>query len=183
MLFGATYLFKDRMLAGLGYALVEDEKPQKADAIVVLGGDVFGMRILKAAELAKAGYAPVVYVSGVPDLLGPESDKTIEFARRHGYPVSLFHAIPNSANSTRAESHAIAVELHRHDVHSILLVTSNFHTGRAARLFRKEEPSFQLTVVAAPDAFFNPGRWWKTREGQKQFLFEGLKTIAAAVGD
>jgi len=36
--------------------------------------------------------------------------------------------------------------------------------------------------VAAPDKFFKPDSWWRTRESQKTFLFEWLKTIAGPLG-
>ena len=40
-------------LAALGSALVHDDGPAKADLVVVLAGDYYGHRILKAAELVR----------------------------------------------------------------------------------------------------------------------------------
>jgi len=161
---------------------VENDKPEKADAAVVLGGDEFGTRILKAAQLATAGYAPYVLVSGPHKLLGHESDYMIEYARRQGYPTSLFRPLPHELNSTRAESEMIDHYLRSHNVKKVLLVTSNYHTARAARLMRKFSPQLKVIVVAASDPAFTPDGWWKTREGQKMFAYEWLKTIAVAVG-
>ncbi len=45
-------------LSFLGGYLVYSEPPQSADIILVLAGDFYGSRVLKAAELAKQGYAP-----------------------------------------------------------------------------------------------------------------------------
>src|ERR1039458_2414649 len=59
-------LFHATVLAALGSFLVKAGPPQKADIVVVLAGDGFGNRILKAAELVKQGWAPKVLVSG-PD--------------------------------------------------------------------------------------------------------------------
>ena len=139
-----------------------------------MGGDDFGTRIVKAAQLQQAGYAPYVLVSGPPYLLGPESDETIEYARRRGYSRSLFRALPSSADSTRTETAIIGKYLREHGVKKIILVTSNYHTRRAAKLMRKQN--------SAPDPFFTPGTWWKTRSGQKTFLFEWMKTAATALG-
>jgi hypothetical protein len=39
-----------------------------------------------------------------------------------------------------------------------------------------------VIAIAAPDPAFTPAGWWKSREGQKMFLYEWLKTIATALG-
>jgi uncharacterized SAM-binding protein YcdF (DUF218 family) len=161
---------------------VEDDKPEKADVAVVLGGDEFGTRIIQAAQLATAGYASYVLVSGPHSLLGHESDTTVEYARRHGYPTSLFHPLTHELNSTRSEAILVDDYLRAHGVNKILLVTSNFHTARAARLIRKYSPRLRVIAVAAPDPSFKPDSWWKTRDGCKTFLLEWLKTLSTALG-
>lgn len=170
------------LLTTAGRFLVEDDKPEKADVIVVLGGDQSGVRILKAAQLAKSGYAPYVLVSGPHTLLGHESDDEIEYARRKGYPVSLFRPLPHELDSTRAEAELIDGYLRSQQARKILLVTSNYHTRRAARLLREYSPGLRVVAVAAPDPAFTPDGWWKNREGQKVFFNEWLKTIATALG-
>lgn len=162
--------------------LIEDDPPQKADAILVLGGDEYGTRIVKAAQLQKEGYAPYVLVSGPPTLLGHESDLMIEFARRQGYPASIFRPINHNSDSTRSESALIGRYLRGQSVKTLLLVTSNYHTKRAARLMRAQNPFLHVLVVAAPDPFFTPATWWKTRTGEKTFTYEWLKTIAVGMG-
>ncbi len=64
----AFYVFHIPVLTALGTYLVVDQPPVKADAVVVLGGDEFGMRTVKAAQLVQAGYAPYVLLSGPPIL-------------------------------------------------------------------------------------------------------------------
>lgn len=185
VLIAATWLLRARLLTLAGALLVEDDGPRKADAILVLGGDDSGARIIKAAQLATQGYSPYVLVSGPPNLLGHDSDTTIEFARRNGYPGTLFRPIwlPPEADSTRSEATFLGNYLRTHSIDSILLVTSNFHSRRAARLWRKQAPWIHVAVVAAPDPSFTPDRWWKTRNGQKTFLLEWTKTLAAWAGD
>jgi uncharacterized SAM-binding protein YcdF (DUF218 family) len=162
---------------------VEDDKPGKADVVVVFGGDEFGARITKAAQLATAGYAPYVLVSGPRTLLGHECDTTIEYAHRRGYPIELFRPFPHELNSTRREAELIDRYLHEQRAKTVLLVTSNYHTARAARFLRKYAPDLKVIAVAAPDPNFSSAGWWKTREGQKAFLYEWLKTVAAASGN
>lgn len=178
----AVWFGRHPLLAAAGRALVENDGPQKAQAIVVLGGDDYGCRIIKAAQLATEGYAPFVIVSGPRMLLGHESDMTIQYAEQKGHPASLFHPLPNDTHSTRSETLFIGKYLREHGIRKILLVTSNYHTRRAAHLMRSQNPGLQVAVIPAPDPYFTPDGWWKTREGQKTFLIEWLKTAATWLG-
>lgn len=171
-------MFRVPLLTGAGNMLVEDDSPRKAQAIIVMGGDDFGERIIKAAQLAQAGYAPYVIVSGPKSLIGHECDMTIQYARSKGYPESLFRPLPHDLNSTRSETAFIGQYLRARGIRKILLVTSNYHTHRAAYDMRSQNPGLQVDVVAAPDASFSPGAWWASRDGQKTFVFEWMKTVA-----
>ena len=178
-LFAAVLWFaRVALLTAAGNALVEDDGVQKADAAVVLGGDGFGTRVIKAAELARAGYVPIVLVSGPVTILGYESDRTIQFAEKQGYPASMFHALPSEVDSTRSEAVYLGRYLKSCGFHKILLVTSNYHTRRASSLMRENNPWLQVIAVPAPDPFFTAGTWWKTRTGQKTFAMEWMKTVA-----
>jgi len=64
----------------------------------------------------------------------------------------------------------------------VIVVTNNYHTGRAGRIFRSLAPDLTILVVAAPDEYFTPDRWWHDREGQKTFLHEWEKTVANELG-
>src|SRR5436305_15215511 len=115
-----------------------------------------------------------------------ECDAAIEFAVQHLYPAAWFIRAPNSAVSTREEARAILAELQRRNVRSFLLVTSDYHTARAARIFRATERSLgggpAMRVVAAPDKYFHTDSWWKSREGLKTVFMEWSKTVATAIG-
>lgn len=182
MLVGIVWLLRVPILTAIGGALIEDDGPQKAQAIVVLGGDNFGTRITKAAQLVEEGYAPYAFISGPPGLLGYEADTTIEYARRKGYQASLFKPLRLDVDSTRAETAAIGKYLREHGIHKIDLVTSNYHTRRAAKLMRKQNSDIQTIAVAAPDPFFTKDNWWKTRNGLRLFFYESLKTLAVDLG-
>src|SRR5277367_47580 len=85
------YFTRTSWLEGMGHFLVDTQDPAPSDMIVVLGGDWYGNRILKAAELAKAGYAPHVLVSGGGYIYGRyEGDLAIPFAVSHGYDEKIF---------------------------------------------------------------------------------------------
>jgi len=181
------FLTRSLWLPGLGWALVNDQGPAKADIAVVLAGDYWGNRIVRGAELVRQGYVPAVLVSGPPGFYTfRESDLAIQFAVRQGYPEAWFIPLPNDALSTRDEGPKILLELQRRGVHRFLLVTSSYHTARAARIYRALErgmpgaPSFRM--VAARDQFFRPDSWWRSREGQKIVFMEWCKTVANFLG-
>jgi uncharacterized SAM-binding protein YcdF (DUF218 family) len=170
-------------LAALGKCLVRDQGPARADIAVVLAGDFYGNRIVRAAELVKQGYVPNVLVSGPNMLYGfYECDLAIPFAVKHGYPESWFIRAPNEALSTREEAAAILPDLRRRGVHRYLLVTSDYHTARAARIYRAAAPDLDMRVVAAPGEYFRADGWWRNREGRKIFVVEWLKTVANVFG-
>ena len=171
-------------LTGAARLLVHDVAPVKSDTIVVLAGDGRGNRIVKAAELVKAGFAPVALISGPMPIYGVnEADLAIAYAVKRGYDASVLEPAYIKAFSTEEEAHAFKALLAGRGARRVLLVTSNFHTARATRTFRRiVGPGVEIVPVAAPDPYFVPESWWKDREGQKTFFFEAAKTVAAAVG-
>jgi uncharacterized SAM-binding protein YcdF (DUF218 family) len=182
-----AFLTRNLWLPGIGYALIRNDGPAKADIAVVLAGDFLGHRLEKAAQLVKQGYVPLVLLSGPPGIYGrTEADLGAEFIQREGYPAQWFIPFPDPAHSTNAEAGYILQELRRRNVHSFLLVTSDFHSARAARIFLAKERVMgyfpQMRVVAANDEFFHADSWWRDREAQKTVFFEWSKTIATALG-
>lgn len=182
----ALWLSHAWWLPWFGRALIHDEGPAKAEIAVVLAGDDSGHRVEKAAELVRDGYVPALLVSG-PAYYGiHECDAAIALAVRKGYPAAWFIPLPNETHSTREEASVILQELRRRGIHSFLLVTSDYHSARAARIYRAAIEAmgggFQMRVVAAPDEYFRADSWWRNREAQKTVFFEWAKTLAAALG-
>ncbi|MEO5922260.1 MAG: YdcF family protein [Bryobacteraceae bacterium] len=176
------YLAREPLLGALGSYLVQASPPVQADIALVLAGDGRGGRILKGAQLVRDGFVPKVLVSG-PDgnYALHECDLAIPFAVKAGYPESYFIHFENNARNTRDEARQAAAVLRKMGAHRVLLVTTDFHTRRAARMFRSEAPDLQITTVSAPDVYFSAHGWWHNREGQKTALYEWMKTIAAWV--
>jgi uncharacterized SAM-binding protein YcdF (DUF218 family) len=87
------------------------------------------------------------------------------------------------ALSTTQEARGFKPELERQGFRTLLLVTSNYHTARALRTFRREMPAnMEFVTIAAADPYFSPETWWRTREGQKTVFFEWSKTVADWIG-
>ncbi len=170
-------------LPAVGERLVRSDAPVKADAIVVLAGDQFGNRILKACELLREGYAPSALVDGPCCFYGAfESDLAIPFASKAGCASDRLIPLPMRATNTTDEAAEVAAELRRRGVRSFLVVTSDYHTRRAAAAFRRVADPAAFRVVAAPDKYFRAGEWWRDREARKIVFFEWSKTVASWVG-
>ncbi len=176
-------IFHTAILSALGSYLVSAGAPQKSDIALVLAGDASGNRIVTAASLVRDGYAPVALISGPAGMYGHhESDLAIPFAEKAGFPESYFIAVPNEGRSTKEEARAILPEIRQRGAKTVLLVTSNYHTRRAGRIYRELAPDLRFNVVAAPDENFSVDGWWKNREGRKTFAIEWMKTVAEWIG-
>lgn len=176
-------IFAKPILRRIGSLYVQDGPPVAADIIVVLAGDHSGARILKAAELARQGFAPALLADSAElDYGHTESELAAEFAIRKGYPPDLFITVNWSANSTLEEARHVVNGLRRRGAHRVLVVTTEWHTARAGRIFRRLAPEMDFHMVGIGDPTWHGGDWWKEREGRKTFLLEGVKTIADYLG-
>lgn len=187
VLFVLAILARSWWLPLVGWALVRDDGPAKADIAVVLGGDPWGVRISKAGDLVRQGYAPIVLVSGPPGYYDQhECEPEIAWAVRHGYPAAWFIPFPDEARSTQDEARILLPELQRRNVHRALFVTTDYHSRRAARVIRAAERAMgvgiDIRMITAPDREFHPATWWRNRQGQKIAFTEWTKTLAEAIG-
>jgi uncharacterized SAM-binding protein YcdF (DUF218 family) len=168
-----------------GHALISASAPIRADAILVLAGDRFGSRLIKGAELARQSWAPVVYMSS-PRLRYEwyEDELALPFLERRGYPRTMFHPLRNESRSTSDEARLLLPELRKRKVRDLLLVTSDYHTRRSGRLFRRMAERFgmHVTVIAAPDREFHAAGWWRSRESRKLVFYEWIKLFAEEAG-
>ena len=166
-------------LRGIGDFLVESEQPQRADVVVVLAGDGFGHRLMKAVELVREGYAPLVLVDGPRGAYGShESELAVDWATKQGVPREILAPLRIRARSTVTEVQALNPELERRGVKKALIVTSNYHTRRARRVFdRFGVKGIQYIMIAAPDEDFDPTDWWQSREAKKTVLLEYAKLV------
>ena len=163
----------------MGQLLIENHAPHKADAVVVLGGGSGGDRILKGGELVRSGFAPLVLVSGPQGWYGlNECDAEIPFALKHGFPPAYFECLKHTATSTREEAVFLMAEMRRRGIKNYLMVTSEFHTARASRVFRSVPQALPFTTVASTTPDFDIHQWWKSRNGIKYVFLEWTKTVA-----
>jgi len=178
---GATALCYPALLAEMGQFLVLSQGPSPADLILVLGGDFWGPRALKGAELGQRGYAPIVMISGPPYFKRPESELSIRFLVERGYPSDLFVSFPHVATSTIEEAIAVCPELHRRNARKVLIVTSGYHSRRANTVFRLFCPGIKFASTVPADNEFRIGDWWNHPHDRHVFFSEWKKLVATVV--
>ncbi len=169
------------VLSVLGRWLIESQPPQRADLILVLGGDFWGPRVIKGADLATFGYAPIVLLSSPPYRNRPEGELAVPFLVQKGYRREYFDIFPHYAQSTIAEAVALRGELSRRRVKKVLLVTSSYHSRRAAIVFRLFCPGIQFISIPAPDANYRADGWWEHDTSREIFFSEAEKIAGTLV--
>lgn len=124
----------------------------KADAIVVLSGDVRkkvfpqsgievgGNRVLKAIRLYKSGAAPIILMTGGSgDFFDPSFKESVlmkDLAIEFGVPKEKI-IIETESRNTRENAAYTKQLLDKNNVKKVILVTSAFHLPRSCALFKK----------------------------------------------
>jgi uncharacterized SAM-binding protein YcdF (DUF218 family) len=182
-LLGLVWVLRDEILNASGQYLVKEDPAEKADVIVVLGGDSGGVRALKGCALLKQGLAPEVWLSGSASYFGvSESQMAREFLGKHDCPIEKIVALDHRVDSTRDEAIAIGKQMRAKGLRSYILVTSNFHTRRSGRVFRQHTEGLKTIVVSSDSGDLPLDRWWHTRHGRRTWLNEWVKTVSYWVG-
>lgn len=165
------------VLSYLGGFLVSPQTPQSADLIVVLAGDFWGPRVVKGADLAMQGYAPLTLFSGTPYNGRMDGLLTIEFLAKRGYPTQSFQSFGHHSRSTIDEAIVLRPELERRGAKRVILVTSAYHSRRAGIVFRLLCPGIQFMAIPAPDDHYHPDLWWEDASSRKLFFSEWSKIL------
>jgi len=168
---------------GLGYVadwLSVADRPQKADAILVLAGSL--NRPFQAADLYRQGLAGKIYVS-VPardrdyrllDEAGVafprEEDIVRQVLLKKGVPASAIEYFGKDSVSTAAEAQA-ARALFATRAPRLLVVSSPYHLRRARMIFSDALPAADIRMIASSyDPF--PAAWWKDQSAARNVLLE-----------
>ena len=181
------------LLRGAGSLLVADDPLPKADVIVVATGSD-GAGTLEAADLVKAGVAPLVAVFADP----PDPVVDREFLRR-GIPyedagarmlrqlralgVTTVEEIPRAVAGTSDEGKVLPEWCDRRAFRAIVVVTTADHSRRLGRVLRRSMKGHDTVVAVRAARFspFDPERWWESREGTRTQLIELQKLLLDVV--
>lgn len=169
LLVGLRFYLKGESFQRLWHqSLVVSVPLQRADAIIVLGGEPLA-RPQKAALLYKDGVASKVFVSGIGD-----AARNRQILIGSGVPSSAI-TMETHASTTYLNALLLRPLLEAAGVRSALIVTSPFHTRRALATFRKVMPGISFGVTEASIG------WWSTPMGRGDITrfaaVEFLKTL------
>lgn len=161
----------------------------RADAIVVLAGSsAYTERALHAAKLFGEGRAPVILLTndGQHSHWSDEQQRNPTFVERAaeelrlaGVPADKIKVLPQAVSSTYEESVLLREYTTAHHIHSILLVTSAYHSRRALwtmrRALRGSGVSIGLSAATSGRGMPPPMTWWWHAPGWRIVAGEYLK--------
>ena len=110
-----------------------------------------------------------------------------DIMRRHaeflGVPSTRILTVKQNADSTREEAEVVVPILKRRGLKDVILVTANYHTARAKRIFERAAGPYGPHFLASPvnDGLFEPEGWWMRRRHAKTFVYEAIKTVWTAI--
>ena len=176
---GVVYVSFDFWAAEPAKFLIRTDPIDSADLIVVLAGDGSGRRVAEGLRLLQAGIAPRMLVNGSFSLYeARECDLGRAYAVGLGGDPEAIEAFCMEADSTQDESQILDQELRSRDVAHAIIVTSDFHTARAGRIFRKSTSGdVRYSFAASPTPDFDPNSWWRSRPGREIVVIEWIKTL------
>jgi hypothetical protein len=157
--------------------LVVDD-PQKSDVIVVLAGET-DRRPARALELLQREYARNMVID-VPENARIFGTTAAELAQKWAAALpqaSQVSVCPIRGLSTKAEAVESSECAKKVGAGSILLVTSDFHTRRAASIFRDHLPNTPIHVAAAYDSEQFGDPWWRHRQWAKTNFDEWMRLV------
>jgi uncharacterized SAM-binding protein YcdF (DUF218 family) len=187
MLFVAGLLLVVTSLLSAALWLNTSDSPEKADALVVLGGDY--SRELYAAKLWKKGLAPDIYVSQMAPAesslrlsklgitIPSDQEISASILIKSGVPTKRVHFYGPSI-STREE--ALSLKKALPPGKRFIVVTSPYHVTRARLIFKQEFSSQQFRVVSTGEHF--PNAWWRHQKSARSVILEILKLIHFELG-
>lgn len=182
-------MIKDIVGAISDFIFVEN-KPEKADAIMILGGShpELGER---AAQLWKSGYAPVVFASGgfsvkLGKFPGPKS-KTDIYDRAYETEFDFFTdvlikngvslaAIHGENKSTFTKENALfareAAEAAGFSIQRAILVCKAFHARRSLMYYQMAFPDAAFLVCPVPAHGITKENWFRSDYGIERVMGE-----------
>lgn len=163
-----------------GRWLVAGDPFEKASWTVILAGE--------SRDVERSDAALRLYLDGRIDTLVYSSPRVYkdryasefmtEYLAKEGYPREKLFEFRHDAYSTLEEARALVRQFRWQNLDTVLIVTSNYHTARTRRIFRKLAQGYpHILVYPAEYHFYDPSAWWSTREGQKHWLLEWAKTF------
>lgn len=175
----------------LGYWLMETEKPEKAEAIFMLMGDM-GERIPMSVGLYKSGYASSIWMvepfidkkfrTNKNNKLNAVTETVSDILVQNNISKEDIRIIPGLSNSTMDEAIALASWCKSQTgIKKILIVTSTYHTARVhkifERVFAKEKLNIDFITPFNHFSKYEPEGWYYRESDRVLTLKETSKTL------
>jgi uncharacterized SAM-binding protein YcdF (DUF218 family) len=107
-----------------------------------------------------------------------------DVAEQLGVPAAAIEVVDRSAASTFSEALAALQYARDHGYASILLVTSKYHTKRAAWIYRTlAGDSIRIISRPAREDSFDPNAWWHDRASTRRVFVEYQKLLVFLLVD
>ena len=171
--------------------LVVETEPARADVLVVLGGaSTYQERAGYAARLFNGGFASKVLLTDDGQRGGWSQsqqrnpfyvERAAAILEREGVPSGRVERLPRQTASTYEEALALREYAEASGIHSLLVVTSGYHSRRSlwtfGRVFRGSGVDVRLTAV--PPGTQTPTRafWWLSPSGWRTVALEYPKLV------
>lgn len=171
-----TYPFVLNKLADF---LVVRDPLEKADVIIVLGGDSNGERLAGAIELYEQGYAGRLLLSGGPVMWRlTYADWMKKQALAADVPAGAI-LLQDRSRSTLDDARFSLPIVQAHRFKSVILVTSPYHTRRASRVFKKMYAPVGIKIIVYPVKIteFRPQGWWTRHEDTAFVVWEYVSLV------
>lgn len=162
-------LFREQVLCQIGAFLVVQDPLGRADVIFVLGGEA-SERGPHAAALYHGHLADRLVTSGARvheglelfDMDYTEAEVTAQALKRAGVPQDAI-VVLNAGKSTMEEGYAALDYVIKHGCRSAIVVTSLYHTRRAAWVMRRALKGMDVKVMLSPSGLdeYHPAEWWR----------------------
>lgn len=184
VLFFAVLLiaFYPVMLNAMAKSLVRQDPLQRVDAIVVLSGDSKGERMASGIELYKQGWGKqIIFWGGKIYWEIKLIDLMREQFKEGGVPEGALVWSDEELEevSTYGEARLLLRLMKENNVRSIILVTSPFHTSRAASVYDPilEKENIKMYVYPSMDTQVKLQDWWHERDKARAIFVEFSKTV------
>jgi uncharacterized SAM-binding protein YcdF (DUF218 family) len=187
-------LFVVAVLAFLnvGRWLSVEDPLEKAAAIAVLSGRMPN-RVLEAARIYKAGYAPEVWLTHTTEPGATLEELSVPYTGEETYNrlILLHEGVPENAIrvldppivNTADEMKTIGLALAEETLHRVILVTSKVHTRRTRTLWRQvSQQNGNAIIRGVSNDEFDPEHWWRGTRNALDVVREVLGLVNAWAG-
>ncbi len=179
--------WRHSLLRSMGWVLVAQDAPAKAD-IIVVSSDSLGAGMLEAADLVKAGFATRVAI-----FARAQSELQRELVRRgapaydlQGFSISVLLSqgvsdivmLPAVAGTTD-EGRVLQQWCAANSIHSLLFISVKDHSRRTRRVLDRALGRHGVRVMVRYTRWspFDPDSWWQSRDGQRVQITESEKLL------